>query len=82
MLEESEQELYRHKKLESSYGLNNISAAELMPIIKLGEKAYGSYHVAAVLCKKDFTLWVRAGDVAWDIADLYYKASRDPTIPN
>ena len=82
MLEESEQVLYRRKKLESSHGLNTISAAELMPIIKLGEKAYGSYHVAAVLCKKDFTLWVRAGDAAWDIADLYYKASRDPTIPN
>jgi hypothetical protein len=39
--------------------------------LELAKKAYGSYHVAALLCKKDFSLWVRAGDTAKEIADLY-----------
>jgi hypothetical protein len=34
----------------------------------LAKKAYGSHHVSAILCKKDFTLWVRAADSALDIA--------------
>jgi len=37
----------------------------------LAKKAYGSFHIAAVMCKKDFTLWVRAGDAALDISDMY-----------
>lgn len=82
ILEESEQELFRRKKLVLMNGEKTISASEIVPIVKLGQKAYGSYHVAAVLCKKDFTLWVRAGDAAWDIADLYNEAMRDPTISN
>ena len=51
---------------------------ELDPILakqlKLAEKAYGSYHVAAILCKKDFTLWLKAADSASEIADLHVKA--------
>lgn len=39
--------------------------------LEIAKKAYGSYHIAAVMCKKDFTLWVRAGDAALDIADMY-----------
>lgn len=42
--------------------------------LELAKKAYGSYHVAALLCKKDFSLWVRAGDTAKEIADLYTEA--------
>ena len=42
--------------------------------LELAKKAYGSYHVAALLCKKDFSLWVRAGDTAKEIADLYSEA--------
>lgn len=34
----------------------------------LAKKAYGSHHVSAILCKKDFTLWVRAGESALEIA--------------
>lgn len=34
----------------------------------VAKKAYGSHHVSAILCKKDFTLWVRAGDSALEIA--------------
>ena len=39
--------------------------------MNLARKAYGSYHVAALLCKKDFTLWVRAADCAMEMADLH-----------
>ena len=42
--------------------------------LKLAEKAYGSYHVAAILCKKDFTLWVRAADSASEIANIHARA--------
>mmetsp|Transcript_16858 Transcript_16858/g.20566 ORF Transcript_16858/g.20566 Transcript_16858/m.20566 type:complete len:1056 (-) Transcript_16858:2555-5722(-) len=42
--------------------------------LALVKKAYGSYYVAAILCKKDFTLWVRAGDAAIEIAYLYEEA--------
>jgi hypothetical protein len=38
----------------------------------LAKKAYGSHHVSAILCKKDFTLWVRAGDSALEIAYVKY----------
>ena len=34
----------------------------------LAKKAYGSHHISAVLCKKDFSLWVRSGNCAMDIA--------------
>ena len=39
--------------------------------LEIAKKAYGSYHIAAVMCKKDFTLWVRAADAALEIADMY-----------
>ena len=39
--------------------------------LSLAEKAYGSYHIAALLCKKDFTLWVRAADSATVIAEIH-----------
>jgi hypothetical protein len=47
---------------------NNVSK---MTKLELGQKAYAAYHVAAVLCKRDFTLWVRCGDAAMDLADLF-----------
>ncbi|CAB9498892.1 expressed unknown protein [Seminavis robusta] len=48
---------------------------ELREAIDLAQKAYGSYHIAAILCKKDYSLWVRAADTAVDIADLYQLAA-------
>ena len=39
--------------------------------LELAKKAYGSYHVAAVLCKKDYMVWVRAADTAREVSDLY-----------
>ena len=50
--------------------------------LELAKKAYGSYHVAAVLCKKDFTLWVRAGDTAKEIADLYTEKMASADLQN
>lgn len=44
--------------------------------LDIGRKAYGSYHVAALLCKKDYTLWVRAGDGAIHMSDLHTTAMR------
>jgi hypothetical protein len=48
----------------------------------LAKKAYGSHHVSAILCKKDFTLWVRAGDLALEIAyvDNQISCSRNENI--
>eukprot|EP00536_Pseudo-nitzschia_multiseries_P002867 jgi/Psemu1/252068/estExt_Genewise1Plus.C_400030 len=46
----------------------------------LATKAYGSHHVAAILCKKDFTLWVRAGDSAIDIADVHDEVMKLPNL--
>ena len=39
--------------------------------IQLAMKAYGAFHIAAILFKKDFTLWVRAADLSVQIADLF-----------
>ncbi|KAI2511092.1 hypothetical protein MHU86_3404 [Fragilaria crotonensis] len=39
--------------------------------LELAKKAYGSYHIAAVLCKKDYMVWVRAADTAREVDDLY-----------
>lgn len=55
-------------------------AASIQQQIDLAKKAYGSYHVAAVLCKKDFTLWVRAADTAGEVASLYTSAMRVPDV--
>ena len=47
---------------------------------ELATKAYGSYHIAAILCKKDFTLWVRAADSALDIAEIHNKVMILPSL--
>jgi hypothetical protein len=39
--------------------------------IELAKKTFGSYHVAALLCKMDYTLWLRAGDAAMKVAELH-----------
>jgi hypothetical protein len=46
----------------------------------IATKAYGSYHVAAILCKKDFTLWVRAADSALDIAEIHQEVINLPKL--
>lgn len=51
-----------------------IPDAELAEQIEIAKKAYGAYHVAAILCRRDFSLWVRAADMALEIADCYTEA--------
>jgi hypothetical protein len=53
---------------------------ELSEQLKLAKKAYGSFHVAALLCKKDYTLWVRAADSASEIAHLHTDVMLLPSI--
>ena len=48
-----------------------ISDPYLIEQLQLAQKAYGSYHIAAVLCKKDFNLWVRSADMGLTIGDLH-----------
>jgi hypothetical protein len=48
--------------------------------LDLARKAYGAYHVAAILCKKDYTLWVKAADSAAEIADLHSSIYDIPGI--
>ncbi len=48
--------------------------------IDLAEKTFGSYHVAALLCKLDYTLWLRAGDSAMKLADLHKKCLSLPPV--
>jgi hypothetical protein len=54
--------------------------ASLAEQLDLAKKAYGSYHVAAILCKKDFTLWVRAADCASEVANLHTRAMLLPNV--
>jgi len=49
-------------------------------LIELAEKTFGSYHVAALLCKMDYTLWLRAGDAAMNIANLHSRCLSLPPI--
>ena len=42
-------------------------------VLNLGKKAYGSFHLAAILCKQDYTLWVRAAGLALDLADTHER---------
>lgn len=43
--------------------------------LDLARKAYGSYHVAAILCKQDYTLWVKAAGCAIQAAELHGRAT-------
>jgi hypothetical protein len=64
-------------------GNNNIyykEARDVNSCIVLAEKTFGSYHVAALLCKLDYTLWLRAGDAARKVADLHSRCLSLPAI--
>lgn len=57
--------------ISSPGGIDVNTESILSEQLAIAKKAYGSYHIAALLCKKDFTCWVRAGDLAVSIADLH-----------
>lgn len=50
---------------------DNGDDMDINTCIELAKKTFGSYHVAALLCKLDYTLWLRAGDAAMKVADLH-----------
>ena len=56
--------------------LNKYIPIQYQEPLHLAQKAYGSYHIAAILCKKDYSLWLRAADTACDIAYLYGQLPR------
>jgi hypothetical protein len=41
--------------------------------LDLAKKAYGSFHIAAILCRQDYTIWVRAADMALEIAAIHER---------
>jgi hypothetical protein len=53
----------------------------LLEQLNLAKKAYGSYHVAAILCKRDYSLWLRAADTAYEIAVLHTTIMKLPGVP-
>ena len=61
----------KRKELEVYENMEAIPDRILIEQLDLAKKAYGSYHISAILCKKDFVLWVRAADLASEIAELH-----------
>jgi hypothetical protein len=61
-------------------GENQFPDALLAEQCDLAKKAYGAYHAAAILCKKDFALWVRAADAACGIANIHAKTGALPNV--
>lgn len=61
-------------------GDDAIPDPDLGEQLSLAKKAYGSYHIAAILCKKDFTLWVRAADSGSAIADIHGEIMHLPQL--
>lgn len=60
-------------------GKSTTKEKDLNGCIELAKKTFGSYHVAALLCKMDYTLWLRAGDAAMKVANLHDQfLSRPP----
>jgi hypothetical protein len=48
--------------------------------LDLAQKAYGSYHVAAILCKRDYMLWVRAADAGSEVVRTLEQAILLPEL--
>lgn len=59
-----------------------VQDAVLRNQLNLAKKAYGSYHVASCLCKRDYSLWLRAADSASEIAALHTTIMLLPGITN
>jgi hypothetical protein len=57
--------------------LNRDDHTDWKENLEVAKKAYGSYHVNSLLCKKDYMAWVRAADTARDVSDLYSIAMRE-----
>ncbi len=58
----------------------SIPDPSLAEQLDLAKKAYGSYHIAAILCKKDFMLWLRAADAGSEVVHILGQAMLLPTL--
>ena len=59
-------------EIKNESAVDDLTAeAMLSEQIDIAKKAYGAYHVSAILCKRDFSLWIRAADMALEIAGLH-----------
>lgn len=59
----------------------NIPDQDLQEQLELAKKAYGAYHVSAILCKRDYSLWLRAADSASEIANTHASIMGLLSIP-
>ena len=69
MLTEIEKEL--NGKIEGADLRDETFVALVRRQLELARKTYGSYHVASLLCKRDFVLWERSGDAAMKVSRVY-----------
>jgi len=69
MLTEIEKEL--NSKVEGADLRDKSFVALVRRQLELARKTYGSYHVASLLCKRDFVLWERSGDAAIKVTHIY-----------
>lgn len=69
MLTEIEKEI--NSKVEGADLRDKSFVALVRRELELARKMYGSYHVASLLCKRDFGLWERSGDAAIKITRIY-----------
>ena len=63
------------KKIDSKVEEANLQNTSFVALVRrqleLARKTYGSFHIASLLCKRDFVLWERSGDQAMKIANIY-----------
>lgn len=57
-----------------------VPDSSLAEQLDLAKKAYGSYHIVALLWKKDSTRWVKAADMAAEIADIHTSIMLLPSL--
>lgn len=67
---------------ETSSTTANIPDKDLEYQLDIAKKAYGSYHIAAILCRRDYTLWLRAADCASAISEIHASMMMVGTIPD
>uniref|UniRef100_A0A6S8WZ86 Uncharacterized protein n=1 Tax=Chaetoceros debilis TaxID=122233 RepID=A0A6S8WZ86_9STRA len=73
-------EVSKRKDVIDEGDVSDINPDHIKERIRLANKAFASYHVAALLCKMDYSLWVRAGDAALALANLHLECLHAPPI--
>lgn len=78
MLRDEAQKSKRNQSVDATSADSDSEHAHLNEQLNIAKKAFASYHVAALLCKMDYSLWVRAGDAAIAIANIHDSFLRIP----